>query len=156
MGPTNITLPKPRGFAGIGLFQPKSQVNVGAALRAAGCYSANLMAATGQRYKRSAADTIAAYKHIPFFDGVDDLFNYVPFNCIPIAVDLVEGAHSLPNFVHPERAFYIFGPEDGTLGKQITDRCKHKLMIPTAFCMNLAASVNVVLYDRLAKQVRKH
>lgn len=61
-------------------------------------------------------------------------------------------ARNLVGFHHPERACYIFGPEDGTLGKSITDRCKFKVQIPTAYCMNLAATVNVVLYARLAKQ----
>jgi tRNA(Leu) C34 or U34 (ribose-2'-O)-methylase TrmL len=28
-------------------------------------------------------------------------------------------------------------------------------MIPTRLCMNLAATVNVVLYDRLAKQLMR-
>lgn len=37
------------------------------------------------------------------------------------------------------------------LARRVLDRCTHRVMVPTAFCMNLAATVNVVLYDRLAK-----
>jgi tRNA(Leu) C34 or U34 (ribose-2'-O)-methylase TrmL len=105
---------------------------------------------TGRRYGREAADTTKAYRHIPLLH-VDDIFAAVPFDCVPVAVDLLDGAYELPNYRHPQRAFYIFGPEDGTLGRAVADRCRDKLMIPTRYCMNLAATVNVVLYDRLAK-----
>jgi len=71
--------------------------------------------------------------------------------CVPVAVELVEGAKPLTEYKHPARAFYIFGPEDGTLKKKITDFCDDVVYIPTEGCMNLAATVNVVLYDRLAK-----
>jgi len=63
----------------------------------------------------------------------------------------VEGAIPLPSFVHPEKALYIFGPEDGTLSQSVIDEADHVVYIPTVGCMNLAATVNVVLYDRLAK-----
>lgn len=53
--------------------------------------------------------------------------------------------------LHPDRALYIFGPEDGSLDKEIRDWCEDVVYIPTTGCMNLAATVNVVLYDRMAK-----
>lgn len=139
-----------RGFAAVGLFNPKTPENFGASLRAAFCYEAALIAYTGRRLGRSALDTPKAYKSIPVLH-VEDLQKAIPYDCVPIAVDLIEGATPLHKFYHPERAFYIFGPEDGTLGKQVTGFCKHTIYIPTRTCMNLAATVNVVLYDRLAK-----
>jgi tRNA(Leu) C34 or U34 (ribose-2'-O)-methylase TrmL len=76
----------------------------------------------------------------------------VPYDCVPIAVDLIEGATPLPDFEHPERAFYVFGPEDGTLGKPVLSKCKETIYVPAGrACMNLAATVNVILYDRLIK-----
>ncbi len=144
-----------RGYAAIGLVNPKSRENVGSALRAAGCYSASLVAISGHRpdryMGRIATDTQKAYRHIPTL-RVTDLFDVMPYDCVPVAVELLDDSRSLVTFNHPERAFYIFGPEDGTLGKSVTDRCVHKVQIPTRFCMNLAATVNVVLYDRLVKQ----
>ena len=59
----------------------------------------------------------------------------------------------LIHFQHPEQAYYIFGPEDGSLSQTILDASDHVVYIPTIGCMNLAATVNVVLYDRLAKSV---
>lgn len=139
-----------RGFAAVGLHQPKTALNIGSVLRAAQCYGAVFVAHTGQRYGSASTDTMKAYRHLPLI-GVDDLFSVIPHNCVPVAVDLLEDAQDLADYTHPERAFYIFGPEDGTLEHLITDRCRDKIFIPTNGCMNLAACVNVVLYDRMAK-----
>lgn len=45
----------------------------------------------------------------------------------------------------------IFGPEDGTLGERVLSWCRDVVYVPTDRCMNLAATVNVILYDRAAK-----
>lgn len=143
-----------RGFACIGLDNPKNYFNVGSVLRAAGVYGAGFVALSGGRYKKAGTDTMKAYRHMPLIH-VADVFDALPFDCVPVAVDLVEGALELPFYVHPERAFYIFGAEDATLGERILSRCRESVFVPTNGCMNLAATVNVVLYDRLAKQKRK-
>jgi len=94
------------------------------------------------------------YRHLPLIRA-SSLKDVIPFDCVPVAIDLIEGARSLPDYTHPERAFYVFGPEDGTLGRAVTDWCRDVVSIPTAGCMNLAACVNVVLYDRLCKRREK-
>ena len=143
-----------RGYAGIGLDNPKSNVNVGSVLRAAGVYGASMVAASGGRWNSAKTDTMKAYRRMPFYHNVDNLKDLIPFDCVPVAVDLLEGATPLHEYKHPERAFYIFGAEDATLGARITDFCRDVIYIPTDGCMNLAATVNVVLYDRLAKQLQ--
>jgi tRNA(Leu) C34 or U34 (ribose-2'-O)-methylase TrmL len=142
-----------RGFSSIGLHNPKTPENVGSVLRAATCYEASLVAVAGSRYRRSVTDTTKAWRHLPLLQ-VDDLRQAVPFEAIPVAVDLVPDAIELPEYKHPERAFYIFGPEDGTLDESVLSWCRDRIMVPTAHCMNLAATVNVVLYDRLSKRLR--
>lgn len=141
------------GYAGIGLINPKFEHNVGSVMRAAGCYGAAFVVTTGKRYHGSGADTQSQIKRTPLFktDRLS-LKDFIPHDCVPVAVDLIEGAIPLPGYIHPKRAFYIFGPEDGTLGQSITSWCRDVIYIPTAYCMNLAATVNVVLYDRLAKR----
>ncbi|MGB0467929.1 MAG: RNA methyltransferase [Pontibacterium sp.] len=137
----------------IGLSNPKSPTNVGAVMRAAGCYQVNAVFYTGQRYDRAAkfhTDTKSASRAIPL-TGVDDLLAAVPENAQVICVDLVEGAIPLPEYQHPEHAFYIFGPEDGTVSQAVIDQADAVVYVPTVGCMNLAATVNVLLYDRLAK-----
>lgn len=138
------------GYSCIGLHLPKDPKNIGSVLRAMSCYQAKFTAISGTRFKKSSTDTPKAWRSHPVFE-VKDLRTIIPYDCVPVAVDLIEGAISLPEYKHPRRAFYIFGPEDGTLTPKVTDWCRDIIFIPTAHCMNLAATVNVVLYDRLAK-----
>lgn len=143
-----------RGYSVIALDNPKCLANLGGAMRAAQCYGASLILIGGtriQRLGRLATDTMRAYRHIPTL-MVDDVMDHVPHDCVPVAIDLLDGARRLPDYIHPERAFYVLGPEDGTLGRRIVDRCRDKVMVPTNGCMNLAATVNVILYDRLSKR----
>ena len=82
---------------------------------------------------------------------VDDLTSLkVPGRSL-VCVELVEGATPLPEFTHPEDALYVFGPEDGSLPQSIVDAADAVVYGPTTGCMNLAATVNVLLYDRMAK-----
>jgi len=137
----------------IGLIRPKSPANVGAVMRAAGCFQASAVFYTGDRYDRAErfnTDTRKKNLNIPL-TGVACLLDSVPGNAKIVCVELVEGAVSLPEFQHPDQAFYIFGPEDGTISQEIVDRADAVVYIPTSGCLNLAATVNVVLYDRIAK-----
>lgn len=145
------------GYAAIGLHRPKNPINVGSAIRAAHCYEAAMIATSGERYTRAPTDVQAGYRHIPLVH-CDNLRDVIPLDCVPVAVDLVPGARDLRCYHHPERAFYVFGPEDGTLGGPVLEWCRDVIYVPTRDCMNLAATVNVVLYDRMCKreQVIKH
>ena len=110
-----------------------------------------MVAVSGDRSGwKDNTNTTRAEKHMPLLYG-DSVLDMAPVGTTLVAVDLVPDARNLVTFIHPESAFYIFGPEDGTLPKELVARCAHKIMIPTRYCMNLAATVNVVLYDRMAK-----
>lgn len=137
----------------IGLSNPKSPANVGAVMRAAGCYQVGSVFYTGERYARAVkfnTDTKDVRSNISL-TGVDCLLGHIPDNYKIVCVELVEGATPLPEYQHPEKAFYVFGPEDGTLEQRVIDRADAVVYVPTIGCMNLAATVNVLLYDRLAK-----
>lgn len=140
-----------RGYAIIGLHHPKHNVNVGSVLRAARCFDVNSVFYTGKRYQPAPTDTMKAVRHLPL-TGVEDLHAVIPYDCVPVAIELVPGARSLFDYTHPQRAFYVFGPEDGTLGASVLGWCRDKVYIPTNGCLNLAACVNVLLYDRARKQ----
>lgn len=142
-----------RGYCCIGLYHPKCAANVGGCLRAAYVYGASLIAISGHRYSQHSTNTTKTERHVPMLQ-VENLKDVIPYGCVPVAVDLIDGAKPLPNYMHPVRAYYIFGPEDGTLGKSVLDWCRDIVYIPTRYCMNLAACVNVVLYDRMCKNLR--
>jgi tRNA(Leu) C34 or U34 (ribose-2'-O)-methylase TrmL len=139
-----------RGYAAVGLDGAKNHLNVGAALRAAFCFDVAMVAVSGKRYHRSHVDTPKSHLHLPLLQ-CDDLRSVIPFDCVPVAVELVDGAVPLMDYVHPERAFYVFGAEDQTLGDRVLSWCRDKVYIPTRTCLNLSMCVNVVLYDRFAK-----
>jgi len=141
----------------LGLSNPKSPTNVGAALRAAGCFQADSILYTGERYNRAAAfctDTQNRSDSIPL-TGVTCLLESAPEGAKIVVIELVENAESLTDFQHPENAFYIFGPEDGTVKQKVVNKADSVVYIPTRGCLNLAATVNVVLYDRLAKSSQR-
>lgn len=137
----------------IGLFNPKSPSNVGAVLRAAGCYGVREVRYCGERFDRAKkyqTDTKNVGSTIPLIHE-NDLLSRRPPDIALICVEIAEGATSLPAFTHPENALYCFGPEDGSLPQRLIDAADDVVYVPTFGCMNLAASVNVILYDRLAK-----
>ena len=137
----------------LGLTKPKSPTNVGAIMRAAGCYGVDAVFYTGERYDRAVklnTDTKAVSQNIPL-TAVTNLLENIPDKTKIVCVELVEGATPLPEYQHPDNVIYIFGPEDGTISQEVIDRADAVVYVPTIGCMNLAATVNVVLYDRLAK-----
>ncbi len=141
----------------IGLTNPKSPDNVGSVMRAAGCYNADGVFYTGKRFDAAMSrgqklhtDTKNVSRRIPLA-ATESFKESLPQGCVPVAIELVEGATSLVDFKHPDNAYYIFGPEDKSLDKDVVAWCEHVIYIPTVGCMNLAATVNVVLYDRMAK-----
>lgn len=140
------------GFVGVGLYRPKHSHNIGQVLRAADNHRAAFVSIEGGRTEdvRSASNTFDTQLSMPVY-MVDDLFAHRPFGTQVVVIDLIEGSRDLRDFIHPPRALYMFGPEDGTLGRAHTGRAQHVVHIPTNDCMNLAASVNVVLYDRMLK-----
>lgn len=106
-----------RGFSAIGLKNPKFDTNISGVLRAAGCYEADLILVEGERYLHSKQDTQKAYRHIPMVK-TDNLIQSKPFKSKIVAVELSEKAEDIRYFKHPESAYYIFGPEDGSLTEQ--------------------------------------
>lgn len=137
----------------LGLVNPKSPENVGHVLRAAGCFGVCGLWYSGQRYhhaRQFITDTKNRHEQIPP-QWRETLPGELPPGWVPVAVELVEGAVPLMDYVHPPRALYLFGPEDGSLTQAQVNACRDVIYIPTRGCLNLAATVNIVLYDRLAK-----
>ena len=147
-----------RGYACVALEGPTDAVNVGHTLRAAMCFGARMViiagAPAGLHVSRLHTDPQRAWRHIPTLQ-VDDVFDALPYDCEPVGIEITEDAIDLVQFAHPERACYIFGPENGSVSADTLARCGHVVKIPTALSLNLAATVNVVLYDRLAKSPRR-
>ena len=140
----------------IGLINPKSPDNVHSVMRASGNYGVDSVFYTGDRYMRAmtlnpnAPDISRKVSdNIPLTE-VDDLVEAAGELKI-VCVELAENAMALPENEHPLNAFYVFGPEDSTIDQAIIDRADAVVYVPTIGCMNLAATVSVLLYDRMIK-----
>lgn len=141
----------------IGLINPKSPYNVSSIMRTAGNFSVASVFYTGKRYPRALMrnpDLPDMHRRvgqsIPLSE-VSSISDCMPQDMTMVCVEFVENATALPLFQHPENALYVFGPEDGSMTQEIVDKADKVVYIPTVKSMNLAASVNVVLYDRMMK-----
>ena len=138
---------------GLGLQGIKNKFNMGAALRATGCFGGDFVIVGGGRardFAKSLGNTNNAHNKIPIFE-IDNCVDLIPYDCVPVAIELVDSGVNLINYKHPKNAYYIFGAEDATLGKKTLEKVRDVVYIPTNGCLNLAASINVVLYDRIMK-----
>jgi len=145
-------------YCGIGLSNPKTPSNVGSVLRASVCLGADAVFYTGLRYDRAqrfntnTVDTELStpLHHVQSFSELTE--TELPYQGISVvSVELVENAIPLPEFNHPPRALYIFGPEDYNLSQETIDQSDHVVFIPVQRCLNLSATVNILLYDRMTK-----
>jgi tRNA(Leu) C34 or U34 (ribose-2'-O)-methylase TrmL len=148
------------------LINPKFPHNVGNALRAAACLDANALYWTGKRVpapetwpkgaRLPREERIKAYKrvHVEYIEEGERAFEHVSAQggfLTPIAVEVRSAAEDLRDFEHPQGALYVFGPEDSSLGRAELVECHRFVRIPSHGCLNLAAAVNIVLYDRILK-----
>jgi tRNA(Leu) C34 or U34 (ribose-2'-O)-methylase TrmL len=144
----------------VALIDPMYPHNVGAALRACSCWGIGQLWWTGRRVtldvprgeRLPREERMKGYRSVALAHD-DRLFDRFPTASVTaVAVELRPAAESLVGFEHPEDALYVFGPEDGSLPKPVRLLCHRFVVIPTHHCLNLAAAVNVVLYDRRLKR----
>lgn len=155
--PRSASVPD-RGYWGIGVYHPKKEHNFGTILRNAYAFGASFVYTIGPRFRRQAADTARAWRHVPVFryETVDDLVSHLPYGCSLVGVELLEEAVYLPRFSHPERVCYLLGAEDYGLPREVISRCEHTIRIPgAAYCLNLATAATIIMYDRISKRSAK-
>ena len=144
-----------RGYFGIGIERPKMAMNLGTLWRSAVCSDADFIFTIGERFHKQASDTVQSWRHVPCwrFDSVDDW--HIPFGCVPIGVEITDDAVPLETFVHPPRAVYLLGPEDGGLSDAALAQCAQVVKIDTRYCLNVATAGSIVMYDRQTKAYRE-
>ena len=142
----------------LAMCDPKFPHNVGAAIRAASCFGVRQVWVTGRR----CADQVWGAQRIPREERMkgyrdvdivleDAPLRHLPSDVVPVAVELLRGAENLLGFEHPDKALYVFGPEDGSIPRPIHQHCHRRVFIPVRHCVNLSSAVYLLLYDRMIK-----
>jgi tRNA(Leu) C34 or U34 (ribose-2'-O)-methylase TrmL len=141
--------------SGVILLNPKYPHNVAAAIRACSCFGVNQLVWDGWRvnpeeYSRlPREERMKGYKEVRWYHSAKPFDEF--HSAVPVCVEITESAQPLPGFKHPENAVYVFGPEDGGVSQVARRLCHAFVFIPAYHCLNLAAALNVVLYDRASK-----
>ena len=144
-----------RGFFAVGVYQPKTEANVGSLWRTAHLYGAAFVFTVGRRYRTQSSDTPKTPRHTPLFhfDNIGDLTVHLPHGAPLVGVEMDESAVPLDNFDHPAAAVYLLGAEDNGLPPSVLSAC-HRLVVipcPRPESMNVAVAGSLVIYDRHRK-----
>jgi tRNA(Leu) C34 or U34 (ribose-2'-O)-methylase TrmL len=76
------------------------------------------------------------------YGSLVSVFNLRPcLDVVPVAIELVPGSENLIEFEHPEKAVYVFGPEDGSVSQVVRRYCHRFIKIPARHCTNLSAVI---------------
>lgn len=138
---------------GVVLMDPKYSHNVGATIRACSCFGFESLVWTGSRIELSKYERLPREERMKGYKSVRFVNHQRPFELFnditPVCVEVYEQSEPLTTFDHPENALYVFGPEDGKVPQVIRRLCHRFVHIPSHFCLNLSAAVNVVLAHRL-------
>ena len=158
------------------LSNPKYVENLGGVIRAVACFNYGPVLWTGKRLIDPSSGRLKAlsagyaaprkerllrefrhpdYKSVLWeqTDKPFDISHSRGMDLVPICVE-VDGSEDLTYFEHPANAAYVFGPEDGSVPPVLRRHCHRFVRIPSLYCLNLAAAVNIVLADRIMKQTR--
>ncbi len=142
------------------LVNPKNARNVAGVMRNCSSLGVSQLFWSGERVRQSleGASRLPREERMKAYDDVD-LFEFDRFldcfdeGAVPVAVDRFDGAEQLQDFVHPERAVYVFGPEDGSIPPGYLGLCHRQVIIPSFECFNLAVATGIVLADRFMKRI---
>lgn len=148
MKTSNIT-----GYSAIGIFNPKTDHNIGTLWRSAYILGVSYIFTVGKRYKKQASDVTKTWARIPYFhyDTLEDLCENIPYDCHLIGVELTDDAQFLADFEHPKRAIYLLGSEDQGLPISVLNKCRKIIKLPGNTSLNVAVAGSIILYDRAVK-----
>lgn len=141
-----------RGYFAIGIYEPKTETNIGTLWRSAHNFGADFIFTIGKRYKKERSDTTKAERHLPLYSYTDwdDFISHLPSGCELVCIEQEDGARNLKDFEHPERAVYVLGAEDYGIPKEKM-RGHQKVFVDTPLCLNVSVAGSITMYDRSVK-----
>lgn len=144
---------KEETFFGIGVYQPKTNHNIGTLWRTAYSLGASFIFIIDGKYNGQTSDTAKAWSKIPFYkyDDFDHFYKSLPHSTQLVGVELYEKSSPIRTFAHPARGAYLLGAEDNGLPDKVLERCHKLVQLPGTHSLNVSVSGSIVMYDRLLK-----
>lgn len=144
-----------QGWFGIGIENPKHDVNIGSLFRTACIFGAKFIFTIGGRYEKQASDTLSSYTQIPFikYPDLDTFKSTRPYDCRLIGVELDDTAIPIKDYQHLNRCIYLLGAEDNGLTKKAVTMCNDLIVLPGTTSLNVAVAGSIVIFDRINKQL---
>lgn len=144
---------KEEQFFGIGVYQPKTNHNIGTLWRSAYILGAKYIFIIDGKYSDQASDTMKAWSKIPFYkyDDFDHFYNSLPHSTQLVGLEISDNSTPIRNFAHPVRASYLLGAENNGLPEKVINRCHKVVQLPGEHSLNVAVSGSIIMYDRINK-----
>lgn len=143
-----------RGFYGVGIYHPKTNVNIGTLWRSAYIFGASFIFTIGRRYTKQASDTMCSPRHIPLYDylSFEEFKENLPYLARLICAEINQKSKALKDFKHPHQAAYLLGAEDyGIPEKILSDSIVLQIESPESHCLNVSTAGSIIMYDRFIK-----
>jgi len=144
-----------RGFYGIGIYHPKTSVNIGTLWRSAHIFGASFIFTIGKRYQKQASDTMCSPRHIPLYNylSFEEFKDNLPYLAQLICVEINQKSKPLRTFKHPHQAVYLLGAEDyGIPEKILIQSIVIQIESHESYCLNVSTSGSIIMYDRFIKK----
>lgn len=147
----------PNNYFGIGVYNCKTNYNLGVLWRSAYCFGASYVFLIGKRFEKECSDTVKCHRKIPVFEykDFDDFKKHLPYSSQLVGVEISDNSEDICKFVHPPLCNYLLGAEDNGLPPKILEQCHRVVKLNTKTCLNVSVTGSIILYDRHFKEVVK-
>ncbi len=140
-------------YFGIGVYQPKTEENIGTLWRTAFVYGASFIFIIDAKYKKQRSDVLKTWSKIPLFqyNTTQAFLDTVPYSCKIIGIEMEENSIPIKEYEHPFRGIYLLGSENNGLPKKLQEKCQDLIVLPGKRSLNVAVAGSIVIFDRINK-----
>jgi tRNA G18 (ribose-2'-O)-methylase SpoU len=135
----------------IGIYNTKTETNVGTLWRSAYQLGASGIFTIGRRYRHQCSDTPKTPRHIPLreYETFEEFLANRPFSALIVGIEM--GGRKLSGYTHPKQAIYLLGAEDYGLPEKILKQCNSVLSLEAVNqeSYNVAVAGSIVMYHRM-------
>lgn len=143
---------KNKGYFGIGIMNPKTEMNVGSLWRSSNILGASFIFTIGKRIPKQASDTMRTCNSIPFYyyETFEDFYKALPYDCRLVGIELDKRSVKVENYKHVDRCVYLLGAEDSGITTEARNKCHQLVQLPIGN-YNVANAGSIIMYDRYLK-----